>query len=127
MNKSIFLSKTFWLQVVVVLSMLFPQAKAWAQQNPEAFASLWALANVLMRYITKGAVTLKGEDDAFLPMIIGLVCVALVSNATISCTPAQQEAAKAVPVRATYVDKKGNVYAYDPRTGVSIQIIESAK
>lgn len=44
-----------------------------------------------------------------------------------SCTPHQLESAQAVPIRATYVDKKGNVFAYDPRTGVSIQIIEAAK
>jgi hypothetical protein len=55
--KSIFLSKTFWLQIVALAALVFPAVR----DNPVEFAAAWAALNVLVRFFTSGAVTL-GTD-----------------------------------------------------------------
>ena len=55
-------------------------------------------------------------------LVLGLV--GLVGCALPACSsPGGMEP---VPVRASYKDKKGNVYAYDPQTGVSVMLIEGS-
>jgi hypothetical protein len=61
MNKSILLSKTFWLQVVTVGAAFFPQVQEWLSTNPETVVGVIAALNVLMRFATKGKVGLTSD------------------------------------------------------------------
>lgn len=61
MNKSILTSKTFWVQVVTFLSVFVPAVQQWLASNPEQFLGALAAVNVLVRFATKGKVTLFGE------------------------------------------------------------------
>jgi len=97
-----------------------------------ADALIVVLVAVLMRLIIKFSGNLfrndkDGNNNGGSAMLLLLGMTALLGLASSSCSPSQLEAAKSVPVRASYVDKQGNVYAYDPATGVSVRIIESAK
>lgn len=62
MNKSILTSKTFWVQVVTFLSVFVPAVQEWLASNPEQFLGALAAVNVLVRFATKGKVTLFGEQ-----------------------------------------------------------------
>lgn len=80
------------------------------------------LVVILSRLMLKYGGKFLGKGDTG---SVGLfLCMAAVFGLLPSCTPAERES---IPVRASYVDKRGNVYAYDPRTGVSVQIIDAAK
>ena len=50
-----------WNLLVGALVVFYPPAAEWAQANFEAFAGLWAVMNVGLRYATKGKITLKKE------------------------------------------------------------------
>jgi hypothetical protein len=87
---------------------------------------------VLMRLIIKFSGNLfrhdkDGQNNGGSTMLLLLGMTVLLGLASSSCSPSQLEAAQSVPVRASYQDNDGNVYAYDPATGVSVRIIESAK
>jgi hypothetical protein len=62
-SKSIFRSKTFWLQVVTLLSMAFPQVRAFVSANPVEAAAVLSAVNTIMRFATKGRVTLLSSND----------------------------------------------------------------
>lgn len=65
--KTIFLSKTFWVQIAALLMLLFPPVKAWFDANPVDYLTVLAAANVLLRFFTRGAVSFfpAGPDDDF--------------------------------------------------------------
>ena len=133
-EKHILKSKTVWVMVIMFVASFFPavneyiggkDGNAWVLQVVTAIG-------VLLRLITKDRVVLFSDDDGPLfPIWLVMVCISLaavIGGMTLSsCTPNQVEAARAVPVRASYVDKNGNVYAYDPQTGVSVRLIEATK
>lgn len=130
MNKSIFLSKTFWLQAAALLSLLFPPVKAWFDANPVEFVAALAALNVLLRFATSGKVSLTGGEDATGGSngsgTIGCVLVfATVGAAAVgtlpSCSPAQLEAARSVPIRACVVTDHG-VVCYSSKSGLSAEI-----
>lgn len=56
--KTIFLSKTFWLQIVALLILIFPPVAAWMRANPVDYLAALAAVNVLLRFFTSGAVTI---------------------------------------------------------------------
>lgn len=58
MNKSILKSKTFWMQVLGVIAMLFPVVQEKVLAHPELIASVWGGLNIILRYITKDRVVL---------------------------------------------------------------------
>jgi hypothetical protein len=62
-RKSIFRSKTFWLQVASLASLLFPQVRAFVSHNPEQFVSVLAAANVIVRFATSGRVEIFSRGD----------------------------------------------------------------
>lgn len=66
------------------------------------------------------------NDNGFLGLLL-LGMVGLFGFALPSCSPAQVEAVRAIPVRASFVDKQGRVWAYDPRTGVSVMLVDDGK
>ncbi len=97
-----------------------------------ADALVVVLVAVLMRLCIKFTGNLfrndkDGNNNVGGTMLLMLGMTMLLGLASSSCSPSQLEAAQSVPVRASYQDKDGNVYAYDPATGVSVRIIESAK
>ena len=61
MNKSLLTSKTFWVQVVTFASAFVPAVQQWLASNPEQFLGALAAVNVLVRFATKGKITLFGE------------------------------------------------------------------
>lgn len=65
-RKPIWRSKTFWLQVITLLSLVFPQVRDFISKNPEQFVSVIAALNVIVRFLTKGRVTLfsSGEEGS---------------------------------------------------------------
>ena len=60
MNKSILLSKTFWVQVLALVAMLFPAARDWLAANPVEGVALLGAVNVVIRFVTSGKVSLSG-------------------------------------------------------------------
>ena len=57
-------SKTVWLQIITVLSLLLPQMQAWLAKNPEQVIEVLAALNILMRFATSGKITLFADDAA---------------------------------------------------------------
>jgi hypothetical protein len=62
-NKGILKSKTFWVQVLSVLTALVPAVQQWIKANPVEFLAALAAVNVLVRFATSGKVTLFPSDD----------------------------------------------------------------
>lgn len=56
--KSIFLSKTFWIQVLTFGLSFIPAVKEYISVHPEIFATVFAFVNVVLRLITKDKVYL---------------------------------------------------------------------
>jgi hypothetical protein len=56
--KPIYLSKTFWLNVVLALSPLLPGAPEFISAHPEVVAMVFAGLNVALRLISSGKVQL---------------------------------------------------------------------
>ena len=86
-SKSIFQSKTFWVQIVALLSMAVPQVQTWLSANPEQFVAVLAAVNVLVRFATSGKITLSGAGETEnnigggpggLPLWIGILGTAAV-------------------------------------------------
>lgn len=57
-SKPFYASKTFWLNSIALIAMMFPAAQSWLASNPvEAVAAL-AAVNVLLRFVTSGKISL---------------------------------------------------------------------
>jgi hypothetical protein len=63
-SKTIFRSKTFWLQLVAVAASFYPPVGVWVAANPVGALAALGAANVLVRFVSKGTVTLFPADDA---------------------------------------------------------------
>ncbi|MDP3851979.1 MAG: hypothetical protein Q8Q59_15865 [Luteolibacter sp.] len=104
-TKSILLSKTFWLQVVTVLSLAFPQVRAWLDANPETFVAVLGALNVLVRFVTNGKIVIFSAGETPKNINGFLLAVAWFAAGTVavvtlpSCSSAQWEAARAIPIR----------------------------
>lgn len=58
MDKSIFKSKTFWMQVLGLVAVAVPASAEFIQENLGASGAIWALINVVLRFATKDKVQL---------------------------------------------------------------------
>jgi hypothetical protein len=107
-----------------------------AAVNASGAAMSNALSAVLVAVLTRLFLKFSGKvidahvnegknNNGFLGLLLGMVV--LIGMALPSCSPAQLEAARSIPIRATYVDAQGRVFAYDPQTGVSVMVVEAAK
>lgn len=53
MNKSIFKSKTFWIQILGIVAVVVPATSGFISENLGASGAAWAIINVVLRLITK--------------------------------------------------------------------------
>jgi hypothetical protein len=58
-KKSLFLSKTVWMNLVMALAAFFPPVQEWIMGNPETYALAWSVINMGLRLITKQELHLK--------------------------------------------------------------------
>lgn len=98
-TKSVFASKTVWIQIVAIVSMLVPPVRDWFAANPVEFVSVLGAVNVIVRFATSGRISIFGAEEApgdkergggpggLSPMLVlciaagGLACAALPSCA----------------------------------------------
>lgn len=52
-SKKPWLSKTIWINVILALVSFYPPVHDYLKANPEAFAMVFAVVNVILRLITK--------------------------------------------------------------------------
>lgn len=60
-TKKFWLSKTFWLNLLVLLCGFVPAAREWIARNPVTFSSAWGALNILLRFATSGKIGLNDE------------------------------------------------------------------
>lgn len=61
--KSILRSKTFWLQIIAVASSFYPPVGVWVAANPVGALSALGGLNILVRFVTKGQITIFPGDE----------------------------------------------------------------
>lgn len=61
-TKAFWLSKTFWLNLLMILSMAFPAVRDWAGENPTAMPVIFAFVNLVLRTVTKQGLSVDGEE-----------------------------------------------------------------
>lgn len=77
--KSIFLSKTFWVQVLALVSLALPAVRSWLEENPVEFVAVLAALNVVVRFVTSGRISIfadGGGGGASVLLAAGLWCLA---------------------------------------------------
>lgn len=130
MNKPILKSKTFWLQVVAIAAAMFPPVTAWLRENPVEFVSALAAVNVLVRFATKGAVSIFGDEPGSnspengnagsggpggLPMVLAWFAAAgLLTAALPSCAPGEWPVTGSVTWRDQATGAKAGITFYPP-------------
>lgn len=57
-TKSPWLSKTLWTNVIVGILAFMPWLRDWVGAHPQVFIGLFALANIALRWATKGSIQL---------------------------------------------------------------------
>lgn len=66
MTKSVWTSKTFWFNILLklsgVLALFFPQIQVFLSAHPSAILILIGVVGNLLRFVTKGAVTLTDDS-----------------------------------------------------------------
>jgi hypothetical protein len=77
-TKPLYQSRTIWVQLLAVVSALFPPVADWIAGNPESFVGVFAALNVLIRFITSGRVEVFGKSGgAALVAVVGFGFLAL--------------------------------------------------
>lgn len=63
--KSFLLSKTFWVNLVALVSLIAPQVREWLAANPVEFMAVLGAVNLILRFVTKGSVAFSrdGNDE----------------------------------------------------------------
>lgn len=54
-----YLSRTFWVNLVALLSLIVPAVRDWLAANPVEFVSALGAVNVLLRFVTAGKYEIK--------------------------------------------------------------------
>ncbi len=121
-NKPILKSKTFWVQVLAVLAVLFPAVQEWLAANPVEFVAVLAAINVIVRFVTSGKISILGDTDQVhgFPWFLFAVGTAVAAGTLLpSCSPAQMEAARKLPIRGAVT--------YDAEAGLGFRAEASGK
>lgn len=59
-SKPAWQSKTLWMNLIGALAVIFwPAAGDFVAQNPEVVMAAWAAINMVLRWVTKGAVQIS--------------------------------------------------------------------
>jgi hypothetical protein len=126
-TKSIFQSKTFWVNLIVLVSAFFPPVKAWLAANPETAIGAVTAVNVLLRFITSGRISLFGageRDDAGNGLGMVLIWIGMTAGLVMglpSCSPETREVLKMIPIRSAITTDYGTV-GYSSKSGISIYV-----
>ncbi|MBS5507250.1 MAG: hypothetical protein KHX31_01305 [Akkermansia sp.] len=59
-----YLSRTFWINLAALLSLLLPSVREWLENNPVDFVAALGGVNVLLRFITYGKHQISSDDDS---------------------------------------------------------------
>lgn len=58
-----YLSRTFWINLAALLSLLLPSVREWLENNPVDFVAALGGVNVLLRFITYGKHQISSDND----------------------------------------------------------------
>lgn len=58
-----YLSRTFWINLAALLSLLLPSVREWLENNPVNFVTALGGVNVLLRFITYGKHQISSDND----------------------------------------------------------------
>ena len=120
--KSIFASKTFWVQVVVLVATLFPVTKQYLGDETWVLQVLAAL-NVLLRVVTKDKVVIFPDSNSRLPTL--LLWIGLAGFVGLSLPSCKLPLSQSVDLG--YADKDSNTLNYESQAGLKVRIVEPAK
>lgn len=62
-NKPYWQTKTFWVNLAALASLLIPQVAEWLKANPVEFASALAGLNVVLKFVTSGKASLDDNTN----------------------------------------------------------------
>ena len=81
-NKSFVRSKTFWVNLLALVSMASPEVRQWIANNPVEFTAAWSSLNIVLRFATSGKVSLSGpggpgepKGGGFFPWVLLGLCL----------------------------------------------------
>ena len=122
-SKTILLSKTFWVQVVTVLSLAVPQVRDWLNANPESFVAALAAINLLVRFATSGRVIIFGAGESEKPPggngdLTGLLLMIGMGAATMGALPSC--ASGEFPMKVTAILEEGAL-SYSSKGGLEME------
>jgi hypothetical protein len=63
MKKSIFQSKTFWVQVATLAAAFAPPVQAFLIANPVEFVAVLTAINTVVRFVTSGKIAILGDGE----------------------------------------------------------------
>ncbi len=90
-TKPLYQSKTLWVQLIAVLSILFPAVQEWVAKNPVEITAIFTAVNTLVRFFTQDKIKpFKSEGGINLP-VLGILVVGLgfIGLSLTSCTAFQ--------------------------------------
>jgi hypothetical protein len=112
-SKPFYLSKTFWTNVVALLSLAVPPVRDFLQANPVEFVAVIGAVNILLRFVTKGAISISHDDGpgGFSGLPVWVAAVALIGGSVLpSCSPLSS-AITGAPIPATAIQRAGQPQA----------------
>ena len=132
--KNILLSKTFWVQIVALLVLVFPAVKSWFDSNPVEYLTALAAVNVLLRFVTRGAVSIlpgatagaepsecddeTGNSGGLLAWLPPAALAGLVGFSSPGCSPVP---AGSLPFAGTVL-VDGATLHYDSKAGLAVTV-----
>jgi hypothetical protein len=129
-TKSILQSRTFWVNVIAFLLLFLPAVQAWLQENPKSGFSILAALNLVLRTLTSSGIDIFAsggatKEEASGGMVPGWFGIAVAGSLCIgslpSCSPAQVEAFRGLPINGAVVTDYGTA-AYSSKSGISVVV-----
>jgi hypothetical protein len=129
--KSVFLSKTLWVQILALAALLSPEVRGWVSDNPVDFAAAWAGLNILLRFLTSGKLSLAGgqaekDDDqgrggSVLPLLVFMGLLAGVGGLLPACSVGEYPISGSITFRDDASGAKAGITFYPPPRRVTAQ------
>lgn len=124
--KHALMSKTIWVQVAAVISVLFPPVRAWLTENPVEFLAALGAVNTLVRFVTKDRLKIfaEGANQDFRANGCAWICsmgLGVAAAGTLpSCSPASIAAFRAVPIRLSIEGTDAGM-SYSSKGGLDVR------